>query len=40
MMARGVRVLVPWGSPAEHDDAQDRAALAGVETGSSTWRMC
>ncbi|AFQ48942.1 lipopolysaccharide heptosyltransferase I [Burkholderia cepacia] len=28
MMARGVRVLVPWGSAAEHDDAQDIAARA------------
>lgn len=28
MMARGMRVLVPWGSAAEHDDAQDIAARA------------
>ncbi|MEY1592498.1 lipopolysaccharide heptosyltransferase I [Burkholderia sp. Bmkn7] len=28
MMARGVRVLLPWGSAAEHDDAQDIAARA------------
>lgn len=28
MMARGVRVLLPWGSPAERDDAQDIAARA------------
>ncbi|MBU9259686.1 lipopolysaccharide heptosyltransferase I [Burkholderia multivorans] len=28
MMARGLRVLLPWGSPAEHDDAQDIAARA------------
>lgn len=28
MMARGVRVLVPWGSSAEHDDARDIAARA------------
>ncbi|WP_396333989.1 lipopolysaccharide heptosyltransferase I [Burkholderia anthina] len=28
MMARGVRVLVPWGSAAEHDDAQDIAVRA------------
>nr|WP_249181145.1 lipopolysaccharide heptosyltransferase I [Burkholderia vietnamiensis] len=28
MIARGVRVLLPWGSPAEHDDAQQIAARA------------
>ncbi|RAG43540.1 lipopolysaccharide heptosyltransferase I, partial [Burkholderia multivorans] len=28
MMARGLRVLLPWGSAAEHDDAQDIAARA------------
>lgn len=28
MMARGVRVLLPWGSPGEHDAAQDIAARA------------
>lgn len=28
MMARGLRVLVPWGSAAEHDDARDIAARA------------
>ncbi|VWC89022.1 ADP-heptose--LPS heptosyltransferase [Burkholderia aenigmatica] len=28
MMARGLRVLLPWGSPAEHGDAQDIAARA------------
>ncbi|MBU9398371.1 lipopolysaccharide heptosyltransferase I [Burkholderia multivorans] len=28
MMARGLRVLLPWGSPAEHVDAQDIAARA------------
>lgn len=28
MMMRGVRVLLPWGSAAEHDDAQDIAARA------------
>ncbi|WP_175894699.1 lipopolysaccharide heptosyltransferase I [Burkholderia cepacia] len=28
MMARGVRVLLPWGSAAEHDDAQDIAVRA------------
>jgi len=28
MMARGVRVLLPWGSAAEHDDARDIAARA------------
>ncbi len=28
MMARGVRVLLPWGSPGEHDAAQDIAAHA------------
>ncbi|MBN3778052.1 lipopolysaccharide heptosyltransferase I [Burkholderia sp. Ac-20345] len=28
MMARGVRVLLPWGSSAEHDDAKDIAARA------------
>nr|WP_249191131.1 lipopolysaccharide heptosyltransferase I [Burkholderia vietnamiensis] len=28
MIARGVRVLLPWGSPAEHDEAQQIAARA------------
>jgi heptosyltransferase-1 len=28
MIARGVRVLLPWGSPAEHDEAQRIAARA------------